>query len=363
MSETLALIRESHLPRDLAESWQPIDLTAYRDAELPQPTIAGISYPGSLSLHYGEPGTVKTWLNLVLCLEQLRAGAASVWVDFEMQPTTITNRLCQLGATDDELARFAYVRPTVPIEDERTPRTIDKLLHEYKPTLCVIDAMAGLLALHEGDEFKGVDIERLYNGIVATLRLTGAAVHVIDHVAKDRDSRGRWPYGSQRKLGGADVGISVEMVTPFGRGRTGTAKLRVTKDRHGALPPIGGELHLPSDPLTGEVTYELSPTTDTKEHSGWKPTSLMDRVLQHVTHPFYEPESRSSLANAVSGKRAYVLQAIDCLIEDGQLRLEGHKVVPGYVPGTYLHNGNGNDVPVPPTYRGTGTGTTSKETT
>jgi hypothetical protein len=56
--------------------------------------------------------------------------------------------------------------------------------------------------------------------------------------------------------------------------------------------------------------------------------------------------SRNALANAVTGKREYVLQAIDCLIAEGALELDApRKVVPvpGYVPGTFpQQEGNGN---------------------
>jgi hypothetical protein len=71
----------------------------------------------------------------------------------------------------------------------------------------------------------------------------------------------------------------------------------------------------------------------------------MDRVLEYTSGSHYEPLSRSKLADSVTGKREYILQAIDHLIDDGRLYLQDRKVVPvpKNVPGTSLSDeGNGN---------------------
>jgi len=46
--------------------------------------------------------------------------------------------------------------------------------------------------------------------------------------------------------------------------------------------------------------------------------------------------SRNTLVKAVGRRRQYVLQAIDCLVAEGQLRPEGLTLVPDWepVPGT-----------------------------
>lgn len=328
---TLAAIRETTPPQP-EHSWRPVDLVALGDTPPPEATISGLSYPASLALHYGEPEAVKTWLSLILCLEQIRAGRHALYIDFEMSAQTIRGRLRDLGADDDELGRLLYLSPSEPV----IRPAVDELIAAYQPSIAVIDAMAGALALHQLDGNNGDDVERFYT-LLAPLRAHGAAVHLVDHVTKDRETRGRWPIGSQRKLGAADTGLSIEMVTPFGRGRTGLARLRVTKDRHGALTrPIAAELQLVSDPDTGRITWALNAADDnTGTSNGWKPTVLMDRILDYLSrNP--EPISRSALADAVHGNRAYKLKAIECLLDDERLALDGKKVVPvpRNVPGT-----------------------------
>lgn len=300
-------------------SWSPIGLVALGDSPPPEASIGGISYPGSLVLFFGEPESVKTWANLVLCLEEIRKGETTLWVDFEMTPRTILGRLRDLGATDEEVARFLYVQPSEPIGDPHVHATVSQILETHSPTLCVVDAMAGAFALHGFDGNVAADVERFYGSLVALLRSGGAAVHIIDHVVKDRENRGRWPIGSQRKLGGCDVGLSVEMIQgkPFGRGLSGVAKLKVAKDRHGALArPYAAELTLSSDGDTGLVTWAITMSQDNGE--AWRPTIYMDKVLDYLSRQG-EPVMRSDIPAGVGGKRDVILKAINYLLADDKL--------------------------------------------
>jgi hypothetical protein len=306
-------------------SWLPVDLVALGDSQPPEPSIVGLSYPGSLAIHYGEPDNGKTLLELVICLEQIRLGRAVVWLDFEMSPVTINARLRDFGATPDEIAKFLYLAPSEPIGDPKIRADLDELSRGHNPAVVVIDAMAGGMALHALDGNKAEDVEAFYTAVANPFRTHGAAVHVIDHVTKDRESRGRWPIGSQRKLGAVDVGLSVENVQPFGRGRSGLAKLRVTKDRHGALTrPTVAELELASDPDTGRITWNLrasqpTPETDSNE---WKPTRTMDAIVSHL-RGCTEPVSRSAIADAIGYRKQTVLQAAGFLILDGTVKEVG----------------------------------------
>jgi hypothetical protein len=342
-------------------SWQPVDLAALGDVPPLEPTISGVSYPDTLSLVYGEPETVKTWLMLILCLEQNRQGAYTVWIDFEMTGATILRRLRDLGATENELSRFIYLRPSEPIASHLSIRAdIDELIAEHAPTVVVIDAMAGGLALHELADNKNEDVERFYAAVTGPFRASGACVHIIDHVAKDRETRGRWAIGAQRKLGAVDVGITVEMVTPFSRGRTGLARLRVTKDRHGALPrPYAAELELKSDPDSGRITWEFRPARaegGNETGDAWKPTFLMEKVSAYLERQS-APQSRNDVVEGVGGKRQYVLQAIDHLVAEGiateqpgprnskLVGLPDRFPVPVPVPAVPENDRDGNSVP------------------
>ena len=49
----------------------------------------------------------------------------------------------------------------------------------------------------------------------------------------------------------------------------------------------------------------------------WKPTFLMEKVLEHFTW-FPDPQSAEQLANAILGKREYVVKAVEALVADGR---------------------------------------------
>ena len=300
-------------------SWQPVNLAERGTEPAPEATISGVTCPGLLSIHYSEPEGLKTWLELILALEQIRAGRNVVWIDLEMSPRSIHARLDDLGATNDELERFLYLQPSEPIREARIQADLMALMATYTPSLVVVDALAGALALHGMDGNSNADVETFYGVVLAPFRTDYAAVDVVDHVTKDRETRGRWPIGAQRKLGGVDLGLSVEVVKAFSRGKTGLARLHVRKDRDCILNhPYACELELVSDPDTGRITWVFQQAQHTGDDSGdpWKPSVLMERVFAYLKEQG-EPVTRNSIALGVKGTKQYALQAIDCLIAEG----------------------------------------------
>ena len=61
----------------------------------------------------------------------------------------------------------------------------------------------------------------------------GLTVIVLDHVVKNRENRGMYAIGSQRKIGGTEVHIGFEAIPKLQRGGTGKAILTRQKDRVG----------------------------------------------------------------------------------------------------------------------------------
>jgi Fe2+ transport system protein FeoA len=306
----------------MTHSWQPIEWGALSDAEPPTPSIGGLVYPGSLALVYGEPETMKSWLALVLALEQARAGQHVVFIDLEATPRQIRARLEALGATRNELVRVHYLTPSEPISDPAIRSDVDAMLSTWEPSLIVVDALAGALALHGLDQNSNGDVETFYSRTLELFRSSGAAVLLIDHVTKDRETRGRWPIGAQRKLGGADVGLLVESVSPFSRGGKGLARLRVQKDREGALKrPIAAELELVSDADTGAITWTFkeASTATPEDGDAWKPTELMRRVFEFLKAQA-GPVSRSTIERGVSGRTVWVRRAVDALLDEETIR-------------------------------------------
>jgi len=327
-------------------SWNAVDLSKLGDRPAAAPSLgdAGLLYPGKRHLLTGPPESAKTLFAYIVAIEVVRGGGTVALIDFEMGPWDARDRLRELGASDEELSRgVAYREP----ETVATATTMSDVIDDG-PTLVVIDASAGAYGVQGLDDNKRKDVEEWAATWTGPPWQAGIATLVIDHVVKNSDSRGMYAIGSERKVGGVDVRLGFEPITLLRRGGRGIYRITTHRDRAGHLPrPRAGELELVSDPETHAISWTYRPPTDEIAQSGdgFRPTFLMDRVLQRVSESSYVPLTRSALANDVTGNRKFVLQAIECLLDDGLVALDGKKVVPvpRNVPGTFPSSeGNGN---------------------
>jgi len=210
----------------MTHSWVPVDLLE-ADGLPPEPPIIGpgLAYPGRKVLLSGEPEAGKSWVALILCLLEIRAGRTAVYVDLEMGPREVVERLRCLGATDAELERLAYIEPTEPFTSAEVCADVLQLVANRKPSVAVIDSYTAILELHGLNPDVGVDIERLNRLLIEPIRSHGAATVILDHLTKNVESRWKYTIGSERKVGVCDVHLRLAFVTPFGRGRTGRVKV------------------------------------------------------------------------------------------------------------------------------------------
>lgn len=299
-------------------SWTPIDLLTVAAAPPEPPTIGGLVYPGRRHLFSGEPESLKSWVALVLCLEQIREGQNVMYVDFEMGGRETLSRLRAMGATDDELrAYFIYIEPDESFQDPEVKRDTVTLIGDRKPSLIILDAFTGALQVHKLDPNKSIDVEAFYRGVVDPLRSHNAGVVVLDHLAKDPNTRGRFAIGSERKVGAAEVHLGFEVIVPFGRGRTGRAKITTHKDRPGFLPrPRAAELELVSSPTSGLVTWKIEPGEPPDKTKPFRPTALMEKISRYLELRL-SPASRNDIESEVSGNNAAKRTALRILIEEG----------------------------------------------
>lgn len=331
-------------------NWERINLA---DAEfaIPSepPTTCGLIYRGKRHLLSGPPEAAKTLAALILGLEHMRAGHGSfAFIDFEQDSPSVRLMLDELGASLDEIASVHYFQPSGPPDDGDIAALVAAGV-----TLAAIDAAAGAYDASGLDDNKRQDAERFAARWVTPLWRASIATLVLDHVVKSAEARGRFAIGTERKAGQVDVHLGLEAVKQIARGGSGIVRITVHKDRPGHLRGNVPELHLESDPDSHTVSWTFAQhIAPTSTDDAWRPTVLMDRVLEHVGHHLYEPASRSALADQVTGKRPYLLKAIDILIAEGRLQLDGRKVVP--VPVPLVERGNGERFRVPPEEERTG---------
>jgi hypothetical protein len=193
----------------------------------------GLLYPGRVHSIHGESESGKSWIACVACVQALKRGDRTLYIDYESDAKTIASRLIALGATEEEIrASFGYVHPEAPPEGAEFEALISK-----PAKLVVIDSASESLATMEGESKctdSITDWAMRFPRRVA--KQSGAAVIVIDHVSKNKETRGRFAIGSQAKMatldGAAYVCEPLEAIAP---GRRGVLALRIAKDRPGSI--------------------------------------------------------------------------------------------------------------------------------
>jgi hypothetical protein len=233
------------LERILISRWEPIDLAPVLRGEriTPVPTVlrrdddVGLFYPGRINALVGETESLKSWIALTAASQELRAGRHVLVADYEDSPETTVERLRALGVSPDEIGeKLTYLNPGGGIDDLDQAVLNDVMVRRGIPTLAVIDGVTEAMADMGLNPDSGTDVAAYYAGAPKWLAQKGAAVVLVDHVTKNRETRGRFAIGSERKLSGLDgAAYTVETVRPFGRGSTGVVRLAVAKDRCGHI--------------------------------------------------------------------------------------------------------------------------------
>jgi hypothetical protein len=276
----------------------------------------------------GEPESAKGWLALLATKERIEAGKDVDYFDFEDEGEVAVSRLMALDVDEAAiLDHFHYVRPDEPL-DEAGRREIERLL-EQGPALAVFDGMTEVLALEGIDLRDNTEVAKWMRDLPGAYRRRGATVLIIDHVAKDSDSRGRYPIGAQHKLGKADVSYHLQVKEPLGRDLVGRVLVRVEKDRPGhvrrlARNKLVAELVGTSLP-GGALRLVLQPQRE-ESFEAFRPTGLMKKVSRAIED---EPGiTIRGVRGAVPGKGEYVDRARECLVTEGYVepRADGQAV-------------------------------------
>jgi len=318
-------------------AWQPVDLgpVLAGDRVTPAPTVLArddgvqLGYPGRLNGFQGEPESLKTFLLLVAAAQEIATGNHVVYLDYEDVAESAVERLLALGAkSEDILAHFSYYDSPPPrVDDLAEDQGYVVLSGRGQPSLVVFDGVSEAMGALGLDPNKGPDVVNFYGGAPRWFARSGAAVALLDHVTKDREGRGRWAIGSERKLSGIDgAAYALEVLQPFGRGRTGKVKITVAKDRPGYVRQHEHQgraiatFELRSWP-DGGITAHLTPPEAADRDKPWRPTVIMERVSKTL-EAAPAPLTLRAVRGQTTGKGETVAVALELLVAEGYVATE-----------------------------------------
>lgn len=297
------------------------DLNPEQGAYLTRSDGTSLLYAGKTHCLQAEPSVGKSWVAVATAVEVLAVGGSAIYLDYEDTPAGIVKRVLAAGASSSATAeRFAYARPAGahgPVER----RALERLVDDLNPDVVIIDGMGESLTRNGFSEDKADDILRWFDLLPRPLAETGAAVLILDHVAKDPEQRGRWARGSGAKLGATDgATYQVKLARAFDRKRAGALRLIIAKDRPGGVGAIGDTAAVVTVEPHGDgerVMLRLDPDTvalpATDRH---KPTNVMAQVCHEIENAAVPPTAKA-LEALVSARPVTVREAIARLIAEG----------------------------------------------
>lgn len=337
------------------------DVAALLDGDLPKIDPDFLTRSDGQRLFYaarmhtiqGEPTGGKTWIVLAAIVELLAVGGSALYLDYEDSAVGILGRLLALGAHPADLRdRFVYLKQDGPFGATEKIE-LSSRLRTLNPDLAVIDGVAEALSREGLSEDRATEVVAWIEKLPRWLTRSGAAVVMLDHVAKDRETRGRWARGSGAKLAAID-GAAYEVVVKqaFSRKRAGRLDLRVAKDRPGGVGAVGEIAatihvtpHADGERVVLEVLPEQAPTSTA---DAWKPTILMAKVSEELERSTV-PLTARAVVELVGGKKDLVRQAIGRLVSEGWVRrVRNGSIEELRLVTPYNSEGPAPDLPPPP---------------
>jgi hypothetical protein len=312
------------------DDWAPIPLAPIATATLAGtltvelPTVLHVEgllpllYRGRVNLLFGESGGGKTWVALQAVAETIKEGGKAAFIDYEDRPEGIVGRLLALGCTPEQCGNVTYFAPVtglaVGIE------TLEKQLNGHE--LVVIDSTGEAMA---AGGVKGNDDDDVARWVRLAKRIaalaSAPAVLLLDHVPKAADAPTLHAIGSQRKRAAVTgAAYRVDTLKEPAKGRPGTLKLVVAKDRLGNRPKGATAAIVDIDGSADGTTIRIRlHATDAQAAAAagqpLRPTTLMSRVSDHLSQ--HGPDTINNICAALGGRKQGVLQAIERLVAEG----------------------------------------------
>ena len=346
LAPIMAISNEAPVDED-ESSWKPVDLTPFFDGTYVAPKATlflrnddqGLLYQGRVHSFYGESESGKSWLAQIVVAQQLKMFRKVIYIDFESEAADLVQRLQLLQVTQAEiLQNFTYIKPSAA-RDYSDPHW-QEIIKPKSAELVIIDGVTEALTMWGGETKDNDAITRwmrLFPRAIA--EGSGACVVQIDHVTKDKESRGRFAIGGQAKLATIDgAAFLIEPIEVMAPGRTGTLTVRVTKDRLGAIRKIAG-MYRKNDRTqeaavvtvdstrASHIEVIIAPPMMEEEALAMRSDRLDSDIVNFVNRN--AGANKSKVIRAVEGDDKTILARVDGLVMEGIL--ENHGNARGYL--------------------------------
>ncbi|MEU8849056.1 AAA family ATPase [Streptomyces sp. NPDC048564] len=303
----------------------------------------GVFYLGCLNEIHGASESGKSWLAMHVVAQELRAGHAVAYVDYEDDEGSVYRRLLLLGVPEGMLLGdlFRYHRPNGPLTDVEKATFMQSA---EDAELVVFDGVTEGMSLEGLSPRDEADVAAWHAKTTKDLAHAGKCVVVIDHTPHE----GNRTIGSQHKKATiSGVSYEVEAVHPIGLGERGVLRLRVAKDRPasvrrecapGKAPRWRGDLVMDFSVVPPVVALWPATATDGEaDGQGFErtpPRKLLDAIVGFVGANQGCPSG--DITEGVKGRKQAINWAVRWLTDHGEIvtrkdgRVVGHWISPDH---------------------------------
>lgn len=304
----------------------------------------GLVYLGGASHEIvGDAGSGKTSLACWGAAQVLRAGGAAIWVDLEMGKARLGGLLARFGVTQAEASRFRVIDLTsvgsnlVDVQQRVRAMADDgwTATGGVAPSLLVLDSMSKAIARIddsvEGGENSAQAVLEIADRFVMRINSMGISTVVIDHVGHSDKTRAR---GSSAKIQQTDVSYSVQVTRPWTESKSGSGLIWCRKDRDGfhemgaqaAVMTVEPVLTDPEGKRRTEIRLWAPGGGGSLAAAASAAETRIGRLKEQILE-LLEKElgglSANKIRETVGGRKTEVLDALEELMDDDEIRRTG----------------------------------------
>ena len=310
-------------PAPDSHGWEAIDLGGVLDEgyEPPKPELLrrtdgkALLYRGRINGLFGESGGGKSFISQRAIVEVIASHGNVLVIDLEDHVGSYIARLLAMGLTRQAIrGHLRYISPELALGPQAGVY-LAELVTDFKPELVVIDSTGEALSIQGVRPNEDDEVARWFRTLPRAIANLGPAVLLLDHVPKSDDAPKNYAIGSQRKRAAVDGALyRVEVGVAPVKGKTGRLKLICAKDRAGNWQHGTQVAEVTIADTADGTQLTLSEPSDPN-----RPTTLMIKVSDFLSRAG-GLASRRQIDQNVTGKREYIVKAVDALIGEGYCR-------------------------------------------